>query len=442
MLLVSGRNNISSVLRKKNIRHILILEKYIMLPLKFIVIAISFYFLRALDPSRETDYYFLQLKLYVIANLVFTMALLLSSRKKFHPGLVRCAAFFLSLIDNLYVSFLIYFTGGVESELYMMYPGLLIRNAINFPRIKYQQTINLTCILFYIGALYSEQKSFGFLLNELFMLRMSTLLLLSVCCWGIYFLLQKKILRIQENHERTIRTEKLHIASKLTSQVAHELKNPLAIINNALYLIQKNFQSHPEKIIHNVDIIQQQVDRSNRIISELLDYTRFSEGKIERVNVNDSIEDYLVTRFQDDYDILASIKCLFEEDIPDLLIDKHQFEQIISHLITNAVEARRENDEMKIIVQTLFNDEETLEIHISDNGTGVEQDNIERIFTPFFSTRKGHVGLGLSVAKNIVETFGGSINISSDPQEGTHVGLLFPVHTTVKEEQKIAWQAQ
>ncbi|MDX9702677.1 MAG: ATP-binding protein [Candidatus Auribacterota bacterium] len=431
-----GRTKLSFALKKQNIRHILILEKYIMVPLKLLVIAVSFYFLRTLDPSFEREYYFFQLKLYVIANLFFVMALLLSSRKKFHPGLVRWAAFFLSLIDNVYVSFLIFFTGGVESELYMMYPGLFLRNAINFPKIKFQQTINISCILCYIGAIYSQEKEFTFLFSEIFLLRFSMLLLFSFCCWGIYFLLQQKILKMQEERERTIRSEKLNIASKLTSQAAHELKNPLAIINNALYLIQKNIETHPEKIMQNVDIIQQQVDRSNKIISELLDYTRFSEGKIGRINVNDVIEEWLLQHFDGSDEILSSIQCVFDESIPDLLIDKHQFSLILSHIIQNAIDAERDNEKMKIIIRTLFNDDEELELHIHDNGIGVQEDLKDLLFTPFFTTKQSHVGLGLSIAKNIAETYGGSIYIESQADAGSHVWVVLPVHThtTVKED--------
>ncbi len=435
---MSGRTKLSFALKKQNIRHILILEKYIMVPLKLLVVAVSFYFLRTLDPSRERAYYFLQLKLYVIANLFFVMSLLLFNRKKFHPTLVRWAAFFLSLIDNVYVSFLISFTGGIESELYMLYPGLFLRNAINFPQIKFQQTINISCILCYIGAIYSQEQEFSFLFSEIFLLKFSTLLLFSFCCWGIYFLLQKKIARMQDERERTIRSEKLHIASKLTSQAAHELKNPLAIMNNALYLIKKNLETHPEKILQNVDIMQQQVERSNKIISELLDYTRFSEGKIERVNVNDEIEQWIVQQFDDSNDNSSAFQCMFDESIPELLIDKHQFAQLIYHIMQNAIDAKRDNEKIKIHINTLCNDDEELEIHIHDNGIGVREDIKEVIFTPFFTTKQSHVGLGLSVAKNIVETYDGTIQIDSQSDEGTHVWVTFPVHTMAKEETTVS----
>ena len=404
-----------------------------MLPVKVLIIIASFYFLRTLEPSVETRYYFFQLKLYVIANLIFLMSIISFGRRQFRPVMVRCAAFFLSLIDNLYVAFLIYFTGGLESELYMMYPALLIRNAINFPEIKYQEAINLSCIFFYIGALYSVDKDFLFINNEVFFLRVTTLVLVSICCWGIYFLIQKKYAQKQDEYERVIRSEKLKIASNLTSQVAHELKNPLCIINNATYLIKKNAHSGSEKILRNTDIIQEQVIRSNKIITELLDYSRFSQCKIQRVNVNDALTKIVTEDFKDN---VENISFIFEENIPDLLIDENQFFHLFDHVIANSLEAviDAKVDEPDIKIVTVMNDDDFLEIHVIDNGNGISDEIADQIFNPFFTTKEGHIGLGLSIVNNIAQTYGGKVNVSPNGYGGCSLSVFFPVKTTVQKE--------
>ena len=428
-----AHNNVSYLIKKHNIRHILILERYIMLPVKVMIIIASFYFLRSLEPSIETKYYFFQLKLYVIANLIFLMSIICFGKRHFRPVMVRCAAFFLSLIDNLYVGFLIYFTGGLESELYMMYPALLIRNAINFPKIKYQEAINLSCIFFYIGALYSVDKNFSFITNEVFLLRITTLVLVSICCWGIYFLIQKKYVQKQDEYERVIRSEKLKVASNLTSQVAHELKNPLCIINNATYLIKKNTDSNSEKILRNTDIIEQQVTRSNKIITELLDYSRFSQGRIQRVNVNDVLTKIVMNDFKDDIEVISFI---FENGLPDLLIDEKQFIHLICHVISNSLESVKSvnNDEPEIKIITAINDDDFLEIHVIDNGKGISEENYDQIFNPFFTTKENHIGLGLSIVKNIAQTYTAKVNISSNGYGGCTLSVFFPVKTKAKKE--------
>ncbi len=429
---IHSKANTFSPQKKYSIKRILVVEKYIMFPLKVIVILFSYYFISSLPASEETRYYFSQLKLYVVANIFFLLAIVGFSKNRIRPVMVKTGAFLLALIDNLYLSFLIYFTGGLDSELYMLYPGLLVRNAINFPKIKYQQTINMAFILFYIGAIYSAQKDFVSLTNEVFILRIVMLVLTSVCCWGIYFLVQRNKAQRIDNQERTIRSEKLYIASKLTGKIAHELKNPLGIINNAAYLIKKNAGENHEKIIRHADIIQQEVRKSDRIISELLDYSRLAAGKIAQVNINSFLSRFIKSNFSH----ITGIIFKLDENIPDLFIDENQLSQLIYHLITNALESVGINSKKQLIiaVKTLLAGDNNLNIIISDNGYGICEDISNQVFTPFFTTKNGHVGLGLSIVQNIAETYNGTVILESVKQEGTRVTVCLPVHTCVDEE--------
>lgn len=419
--------------RKNNIRRITILEQYIMVPLKIIVVAFSFYFLTTLDQSKETNYYFSQLRLYVIANLVFLMAIAGIRGSRFRSNVIKIAAFFLSMIDNLYLSFMIYFTGGLGSELYLIYPGLFIRNAINFPEIKYQQTINLTLLFFYFGAIYQDEGNLHFLTNEIFILRITMLILTSFCCWGIYFLIQRNNTRVKEIQEKTIRSEKLHLAARLAAQVAHELKNPLGIINNAVYLIKKNANSDVEKIIRNAEIIQQEVMRSDKIISELLDYSSLVEGKVVRVDLNKSIYEFIENNFKY-LQINKQITFIQDNDIPTLFIDKNQLFHVLNHLLINATESCFGQDEIKIKIKTSFDEDEFIELEITDNGTGIPEETIDKIFAPFYTTKPNHVGLGLSIVKNITETYGGKLKIINVKPKGISAKLFFPVQTLADKE--------
>ncbi|MCP5462912.1 MAG: GHKL domain-containing protein [bacterium] len=421
--------------KRLTIRRIFILEYYIIFPLKCAVVLCSYYFLLTLEASDVNHYYFKQLNLYVVANIFFLLALVALAKRKFSPSAVRFTAFLLSLIDNLFLSFLIYFSGGLESELYMLYPGLIVRNAINFPEIKYQQTINIAFILFYIGALYSVKQSFVFVYNEIFLLRILMLFLVSICCWGIYFLVEKNRIRISENQERAIRSEKLQIAAKIASTVAHELKNPLAIISNALYLIKKNVYKDADKVVRHAEIIAQEIERADKIISDLLDYSGLSEGKIERVNVNHFLNQKISALVEDNKQSI-DIQTNFDSLIPDLLIDTQQFDHLIDHILQNACEAVAvsDNQDKKISFATYLDTDDKLVIVCTDNGVGIDTDVLEQVFTPFYTTKKQHVGLGLSIVKQIVETYGGTIALSSEINCGVQIVIRFPLQTIVPEE--------
>lgn len=402
------------------------LEKYIMVPLKVIVIVFSYYFLTTLNPSDETKYYFFQLRLYIAANVFFILILLGSGFKQIRPVIVKVSSFFLTLIDNLYLSFMIYFTGGLDSELYLLYLGLFVRNAINFPEKRYQQTINIVLILFYVGAIYSVDENFDFLTDEVFILRVLTLFFVSICCWAIYLLIDRDRKRLMDIREKKIRSEKLSIAGKLGAQIAHELKNPLGIMNNAVYLIKKNINKDPEKILHHADIIQGEITRSDRIITQLLDYSRLAGGKIDRVDLNAFIKSFIANNNFQDIDF---IPC---EWIPDLFVDKNQFGQVIYHLMSNAKESMEAfGGEGKIVVKTLLYEGNLLGIEIEDTGSGVEKGNLDKIFTPFFTTKENHIGLGLSIVKNILQTYGGKISFENKLTGGFKVNLKFPVQTTM-----------
>ncbi len=415
-----------SIVKERNIRRILMLEKYIMLPLKVIVIVFSYYFLTTLSPSDETKYYFFQLRLYVVANVFFMLILLGSGFKQIRPVIVKISSFFLTLIDNLYLSFMIYFTGGLNSELYLLYLGLFVRNAINFPEKRYQQTINIVLILFYIGAIHSVDENFDFLTDEVFILRVLTLFFVSICCWAIYLLIDRDRKRLMDIREKKIRSEKLSIASKLGAQIAHELKNPLGIMNNAVYLIKKNINKDPEKILRHADIIQGEIKRSDRIITELLDYSRLVGGKIDRVDLNSFIKSFIENNNFQDIDF---IPC---EWIPDLFVDKNQFGQVLYHLMSNAKESMEAfGEEGKIVVKTILYEGNLLGIEIEDAGHGVEKENIDKIFTPFFTTKENHIGLGLSIVKNILQTYDGKVSFENKQTGGFKVNLKLPVRTTM-----------
>ncbi|MDD5645239.1 MAG: histidine kinase dimerization/phospho-acceptor domain-containing protein, partial [bacterium] len=285
----------SIVTADEKIRHfkrIVILEKFIMLPAKLIVVVASAVFLWQVRGETEFKFVFYryQFWMYVLGNLIFILTLIKLGQRKVNFKIVKLSAFFLSVIDNLFLSFLIYFSNGLESEFYWLYCGLMIRNAVNFPRIKSQSALNLSFIIFYIIAIYLHDQSYFFLHNQVFWLKVTVLGLVGICCWGIYNLLSKKTRTNEELQEMTLRAEKISLAGKIAAGIAHELKNPFGIIINSVYILETLIDKSASEVKKHLGTIRKEILRSDRIITDLLNYSRLVEGKVEKIDINQAID--------------------------------------------------------------------------------------------------------------------------------------------------------
>ena len=416
----------------RHFRRIIIVEKYIMFPAKLIVILILAYFLWPVREGQELKFAFhrYQFWMYVLGNLFFILVLIKIGQRKFNFKAVKVSAFFLSIIDNLFLSFLIYLTAGLESELYWLYCGLLIRNAVDFPRIRTQSMINLSFILFYIIAIYLYDQTAAFLSNQVFWLKAAVLILVSVCCWGIYTILVYRRKKGEEFQEMTVRAEKLSLAGKLAASIAHELKNPLGIIMNAAYLLENSPEACSALTKKQVGVIKRETMRSDRIISDLLNYSRLSEGKIEKVNINSCVDEVIEGLNPEIF--LENIKIIrsYRKDIPTIYFDVLQMRQIITNIVTNAKQAMPDGGTLRIKTD-YFSPPDRIVMSFKDTGKGIDKNLKDKVFDPFVTTKPKGTGLGLAIVKSIVETYNGEISLQSS-KKGTKVIVTLPIRTVFK----------
>ena len=158
-----------------------------MLPVKVIVCLIAGIFLYFHEKGAGADIvYRYQLSLYGIGNLMFLYLLLQGGQIKLNYLAVKISAYFLSLIDNLFLCYLIYFSGGEESLLFWFYCALLVRNAANFPSFIEQSILNIMFLFFYVGVLFLAQDRWNFLVSELFITRIVLLIVVSFCGWNSF----------------------------------------------------------------------------------------------------------------------------------------------------------------------------------------------------------------------------------------------------------------
>ncbi len=429
------RVKLSEAAREAQTKRILFVETNIMLPVKVVGIVVTSYFYRqilageydltALETAPAA--YSRQLEFYTAGNLIFWALLLAGRLGELWPRVLRFAAFWLAMLDNLFLSGLIYFTGGLDSIFYWAYVGLMIRSAVNFPVFWQQAIFGLsTCLFYTLAALLSEEK-WQFLGDELYWMRITILVLISTCCWGAYMLIEREQRRVQAQMELQLRGQKMAAAGRLAAEIAHQLKNPLGIINNAAYLLQRQAHNNGAVSQETVQVIRQEVTRADKVLTELMDYARLSEGRVEDVDVNAALE-HALTQAQPD-GLRPQVRVIKElaGGLPRLAAQRSQLEECFLNLIRNALDAMPAGGTLTL--RSSYAGNERIEVEVTDTGGGIPADVLPKIFEAFFTTKDGGTGLGLAIVKNIIETYAGTISADSKPGEGTRFSVVLPVRT-------------
>ena len=241
------------------------------------------------------------------------------------------------------------------------------------------------------------------------------------------FELQNANEQLQVTQEALIRTAKMAAIGQIAADVAHEIKNPLNSLSLNTHLLLKEvahkFGSESE-FYETASLIKYEINRINNILEEFVRFAKFPEPNLVQNNVNRIIKEVSEVLLQSARNTGITVKLLLQEDIPEFNLDETQFKTVLMNLSLNAFNAMRQGGMFEI--RTVLQKENVI-IYISDTGEGISEKNLERIFTPFFSTREGGLGLGLSIVQKIIENHGGSIQCRSKVGEGTVFEIIFPV---------------
>lgn len=210
-----------------------------------------------------------------------------------------------------------------------------------------------------------------------------------------------------------------HIQTSLF-KITHEIKNPLAVVKGYISLFDVN---NPEKSKRYIDIINNEVDRSLELLNDFKDLSRVNVIKKEMniIDLFDDIKETLVPLFKAKK-IKYEIKC--ESDIT-INADYNRMKQVLVNLIKNSIEAS--NKEKGLITLTTFYSNSSLYIIVKDNGEGMGKDTLEKIFTPFYTTKHYGTGLGVCLSKEIIEAHNGSLSYTSILNKGTIAKIVLPI---------------
>lgn len=229
------------------------------------------------------------------------------------------------------------------------------------------------------------------------------------------------------------RMENLASLTNLAASVAHEIKNPLGSISIYIQLIQKAVNKArnldnilpEEKFLENyLGIVNQEIDRLNKIIVDFLFAVRPISAELFPTDVSQ-----LLKKFSEFYspEILQKnikLETSFAENSPKILIDEKLLKQVITNLIQNAIAAMPNGGKISI---TSFIKNDKYVITLTDNGCGMDQETVHRIFEPYFTTKATGTGLGLTMSYKIVKEFGGDIDVESEVDVGTTFTISLPI---------------
>jgi signal transduction histidine kinase len=237
--------------------------------------------------------------------------------------------------------------------------------------------------------------------------------------------LRKSRERTEELYNAHI-SQAAHLASigELAAGLAHEIKNPLAGIRGAIEIIAAELPpNHPNRDV--MDEVQAEVMRINRILVDLLNYARPHPPQIHRADLNRTVEHVITLARQQITSQPIEIAFAPAANLPEVEHDPTQVQQLVMNLILNGIQAI--DGQGHVSVRTYPEGSHRVCIVVQDSGRGIPAEHLPNIFKPFFTTKGQGTGLGLSLAKRIVEAHGGRIEVTSKVASGSSFTICLPV---------------
>jgi len=248
-------------------------------------------------------------------------------------------------------------------------------------------------------------------------------------------MVEERTRQLEDTHAQLIHKDKMASLGKLSASVVHEINNPIAGILNLILLIKRIIEEDDlgtneiDQFSGYLNLMETETRRISRIVSNLLAFSRQSKMELERVNVNQLVEQTLV--LNSNLLKINGVKVIkhLSSDLPELVGSQDQLQQVIMNIVSNAAEAMEATGGGTLDIETRpALTENKIYIRFKDTGIGIPRENLPKLFEPFFTTKKKGkgVGLGLSVAYGIVREHGGTINVESGVGKGTTFELELP----------------
>jgi signal transduction histidine kinase len=215
--------------------------------------------------------------------------------------------------------------------------------------------------------------------------------------------------------------EKLANVGQVSSSIAHELRNPMAAIRNSTYFLRLKLTE--KKLTEHLEIIDREISRSDQVIQRLLEITKGEDLKKAKTDMQ-----IIAMEAMNYANINKNSKLSIKfNPVPfQLKVDKLLMRQVLSNLFLNAIEAMPNGGSISLVIKQM--EDNLAEIIITDEGIGIEEHLLDKIFDPLVTDKKDGIGLGLSLCRDLISRHGGTIRASSEKNKGTKITIQIPIN--------------
>jgi two-component system NtrC family sensor kinase len=230
---------------------------------------------------------------------------------------------------------------------------------------------------------------------------------------------------LERSQAQLVQAEKMAAVGRLAASLAHEINNPLQAIHNTLHLSAMS-RLPDEKRQRYLTMAQEEVERLIEIVQRMLDFYRPSRGGMVETDVNEALQSALAIADKRLQHSQIRVHTRLAKGLPAISAVSDQLSQVFLNIIINAIEAMPEGGSLRVGT-LLTEDEEWILVAFRDSGPGLTSEKVARVFEPFYTTKVDGTGLGLAISYGIVERHGGTIEVSSQPGQGTTFIVRLPV---------------
>ena len=236
-----------------------------------------------------------------------------------------------------------------------------------------------------------------------------------------------------------LQAEHLATMGELAAGVAHEIRNPLAGIAGAIEIISKDFpKDHPDREI--LDDLRQEVRRIEKVLNDLLAYARPKAPQFGMSDLKDTVARTLQFARQQIGSKNVEFSIQIPPQLPRFRMDPEQLQQVLLNLVLNGIQAIAEEGKVSIQARVLGGPgmpgrPDYVEIGVSDTGAGISREQMEKIFRPFYTTKRGGTGLGLSLCRRIISQHGGTLAAESEIGKGSRFVIRLPMREAAEEKE-------
>jgi len=236
-------------------------------------------------------------------------------------------------------------------------------------------------------------------------------------------LLIRDVTAIRQMENEVTRSRHLNSIGSLAAGVAHEIRNPLSSIKGFAVYFKERLSGNKEDE-QMADVMIQETERLNRVISQLIEFARPLELKKEKVQFVELVQHTIKLIAADAQKNKISVEIDAVADLPEVEVDPDKIKQVLLNIFLNSLAALKDGGKLIIALELKA---DNLTVVISDNGAGIKKLDLLRIYDPYFTSKPAGTGLGLAVVQKIMEAHGGKINVESTAGQGTKVFLFFPL---------------